>query len=444
MKAIIRNQNDTTETELRDITEEMPEVPVSIPEDISIEIHLQNDFYRVGRFNTFVNLTNAIIGAGVVAVPYTFRSLGLGPNVVLLAFVCFLDYICGCILINIQQNLNIKSVLDLATRVYGKGMSVLSAILSTIFTYSCTTSYLIIGTDMITSWLSLAGVNLPNIWWRSLVSFLYSVCIPVALTIPKHLSFLQSLSLVITAIIVIYSIIIFVESALLLAKNGLSPTARGCKFSYSVFTSFSVHVSTFALPIMMLDILRPYNPNNEKRKSVTGLTYLFTFTVVTLPGALAYLVNGEDTSPDVLLSFNSLDAVIIILQVAMFCIVSLTYPFVTSTIIADVSELFFGERIQEKLSLKQRLITVPVVNIISVVLSMLFTNVAIVLGIGGALPGCLMCFVFPSLCQVKMSPWPLWNYRNLPHILLILFGFVVGIACMIYTILDAVNNFNPK
>lgn len=440
MKTIMRRNSEIMNVEMEDFEEGSDSIHSN-----AHHIAIDHGDSRVGRFETFVNLTNAIVSASVVNVPITFAATGFGPTFCSLIVICMLSWVCGNHLIYLESELHVNNLSNLSYVVFGKAGEVIIDILNLFFTFSCTASYLMIGTDQIQAWAKLLGLEIKNRWTRSAISAIYSIVIPVLLSYPVFIQHLAGIGILITALIITYTLMISgwaIKEIFVLDK--LSPSALGYCYSNRMFTAISIHVSTFALPIMMIPIIKTYNQSVEKRKAVTGMTYVFTFILVTLSASLSYLVSGESTAPDVLMSFNPKDPAIIAGQVIMFLVVTLTYPFVTRSITEFFSFKVCGESMYEKLSLKQRILFASLSNVINVLLCIFISDSAILYGFGGAIPGCLMCFAFPSLCRLKVTKDKLYSAYNIYHFFMVLFGLVLGCACTYFTIYDLVQTFTNK
>ncbi|EAX97842.1 Transmembrane amino acid transporter protein [Trichomonas vaginalis G3] len=441
MKTIMRRPSEVTNVELEDFEHNSDSEHSDVDHyalDLSGEI-------RAGRFETFVNLTNAIVSASFVNVPITFVATGFGPTFISMVIICLLSWVSGNILIYLESELHVNNLTNLTHIVFGKVGEIIIDILNVIFTFSCTGSYLIIGSDRVESWAKVLGLKIKNRWYKSLIAGIYSLILPVLLSYPLFIQNFAYIAYLITLLIITYTLMISgwsIKQIFILDK--LSPTAKGYTYSNRMFTAISIHVSTFALPIMMIPIIKTYNRNVEKRKSIAGMTYVFTFILVTLSSCLCYLVAGESTHPDVLTSFDPKDAVIISSQVIMFLVVTLTYPFVTRSITEFFSFKFSGESRYEKLSFRKRILYASVSNIINVLLCVFISDSSILYGFGGAIPGCLMCFSFPSICCLKITKKKLYSWENIGHIVMATFGILMGITCTCFTIYDLYSTFNTK
>jgi len=396
---------------------------------------------RVGRFATFVNLVNGLIGAGIVGVPATFALSGVGPTVVLILICSSLCYICGNFMIELQNEFKVGGLDDLALLVFGRWGQNLLGIGVIIFSMSCTVAYLIIGSNKLKDWLGVAGVKVETNGQWALLVFIYAILLPMLLTIPRNLGFLSKFSMATVCCIMYYIIALMIKSIIQLGDNGIHTTAIGSKYGSGLFQAFSVHCLTFALPVVMMPIIAPYNPSIKKRKLVHGLVYVFSFIAIAIPGCLAYLVHGSTTAGDVLSSYKKDDVMIITVQIAMFFVVSFSYPIIAVSIVGSLGQIFYGQNIPELLSTKQRLILIPVVNIVNLIIAMFIKNITPVLGVGGSLGGCFVVFFFPSLVKLKVTKDSYTTWENIMHIVIATFGFLAAVVCGYYSIVDAINKF---
>ena len=397
---------------------------------------------RVGRFATLVNLMNGLIGAGIVGVPATFALSGVGPTIILIIISATLCYLCGGFMIELLKELNAKGLDDIAYKSFGTNGQNLLGFGVIFFSISCTVAYLIIGASKLSDWLSVAGYPInSNGKWATLV-FIYSCVIPIPLTIPRELGFLSKFSMATVACILYYITALLIKSIHQLGSNGVHPTSIGIKVDSGLFTAFSIHCLTFALPVIMMPLIAPYNPSVKKRKIVTGFTYILSFISVAIPGCLAYLVNGSNTKGDVLSSYSKDDVLIITVQVAMFFVVTFSYPIIVVSIVGSLGQIFYQQNIPELLTLKQRFILIPIVNIINLIIAMFIKNITPVLGVGGSLGGCLVVFFFPSIVKLKITKNHWSSPENIMHICIALFGIFSAIVCTYFSVADAIKKFS--
>jgi len=396
---------------------------------------------RVGRFATFLNLCNAMVGAGIVSVPSTFNATGLGPTTILLALCGFLCFYSGVIMLGLQSDHKVSGLNELAYKIFGNSGQLLVSICIIIFAFSCTVAYLIIGANQIKSWLTLAGYNMTGkTEWALLMTF-YLVVLPGMMTIPRHLDCLSKLAIPSVAGVAFYFFVMIIKAFTLLPKPEYpDPTTIGYKMSFEIFTAFGVHSLTFSLPVIMLPIIAPYNPSVRKRVYVMGWTFIATWLIVSIPAAIGYLLFGQNTKSDVLSSFPDNDILILIVRVGMFISVSMSYPAIVMSITGSLGQMLYQQNNPELLTSKQRWVLIPLVNIANLVVAIFFPDIRSILGVGGSIGGCLVGFVFPSLCRIVTRNTSLSTLTNVGHICFIVFGIIMSIICTYSSVKDAISS----
>ena len=419
--------------------ERNPEIIGNSIELNNLEEEDQPQIKRIGRMETLFNLVNAMIGAGIVSVPSTFKATGVGPTIILLLLSSFLCYYSGVIMLGLQNDIKYSSLNELAKKLFGNFGQNLMTIFIVIYAFSCTIAYLIIGSNQLVSYLSLFGIKITNKTSWAITVLIYQVLLPGLMTIPRSLKCLTKFAIPSVLGVILYLIVMIVKGFQLLPKEGYpSPTAVGSKIDFSIFTSFGVHALTFSLPVIMLPIFSSYNPNVKKRVFILGITFIGSWFIVSIPAVIGYLLYGQNTNSDILSSFPNNDFMMMIVRLGMFISVSVSYPAVTMSITGSLGQVFFNQNIPELFTNKQRLILLPIVNLANYIIAVFFPDIKSILGIGGAIGGCLAGFAFPSLCRIVTRTTSLFTLTNIGHLLFIIFGVVMSFLSTWSSIKDAI------
>ena len=411
-------------------------------EDIGEFQHIEIEtkpIHRRSRFRTFIDLTNALLGAGVIVVSSTFKTAGLAPATLLLLFSCFICYISGCLLISLQCKTNTSTLEELACHCFGRGMKIAVAISDIISTACFTASYLVIGADQIESWLSLAGVQIKGYGlWVALLAG-YAVVVPVLLTIPRRIVFLVKFQTITILLSAFYAIAILVRA--IMADAMPAPTVAGFKVDLSLFTVFGTDLMTFSMPTIMMPVLQRYNPHPRKRETIMGGSLVFCFLVISVPGVLGYLMTGDGATSDILKSFSNSDTLMIVVRVAMFCVATFSYPMLNAYIVGSIGAIVFENSDPSSMTLKQRAILIPVVNVVSFIAAMVSNDIQPILGFGGAVGMCFLGIMFPAMCKLKRTERRWWSCVNIFYVVLAIFGICMGVVCGGISIRDLVASY---
>lgn len=149
---------------------------------------------KVNKFATIMNLLNALVGAGILAVPASYIKMGIFPASIILLCVGLISYSSASIVIRLQLETDAQGFDDLTLKIAGKAGSLVLSILALCLLGSGLIGYVIIAGDFIISWFSLVNIDLNPLWRRAVMILIYSICIPVALTFPRSLKFLSYFS----------------------------------------------------------------------------------------------------------------------------------------------------------------------------------------------------------------------------------------------------------
>jgi amino acid permease len=316
------------------------------------------------------------------------------------------------------------------------------AVLNLVYLVTGLIAYLILAGDFLTSWLHLANINCDTIWLRALLILAYALIIPIALSCPRNISFLSYLSTAPVFCVLFFVVSIVYEAIGRSLASGLSPTARRSKLDVSLFASFALFGVSFALPAVVLPVVRPYNPTIRKRKIVLSVTVSIALLLVCAAGVCGYLCFGDDSQGNILKNFKDGDVLIGIVRGAFFIIVSCAYPVLSQSIQASWSQLIFSDGYPAGLPTMKRLIVLLVTNAIPLLIAMFLPDVRTVLEVGGALGGSIVNFVFPAIFWIKHSSKPLSDIQNVLCIALIVFGVVASVISTYAAVTGAIKTFS--
>lgn len=379
----------------------------------------------VGFFGTVMNLLNSLIGAEILSISRSMRFCGLTVSVGLMTFTAIISYIATILTVRLQYLTRAESLHDLGSKLYGKWCTGILSLLVLLFTYSCCIAYLIIGGNNIQSWLELLHVGYwMQGWRRTVVMFIYSICLPVVLTIPKKVKFLSIFSTFAILSIFIFCIALIYKAILFFPNNGICETSLVARMDIHFFNAISVYSLMFALPAICLPLLKPVKPLLQYRYRIVGTSFFVCYIFVIIPGVIGYLMFGAETDEIILDNFKNNDVIIQITRFGFFIVVTTSYPIIALTIGSQLSAIIYGVFDPATLNLKKRSIVLFLANAPPVLVAMVLPNIYPVISVGGSLGGCMTNFFFPAIFWIKKSPEKIYHWTNILCLLLAFFGFV--------------------
>ena len=396
---------------------------------------------RIRRFATIMNLLNSLLGAGILGVPGSLKHIGIVPSVIMIAIIAVLSHIATFLTIKLQRRCDASGFDDLAFKTYGKLGSIALSIMIMLFCISCCVAYLVIGTDSIVKFFDLGGIKINKTWSRAITVLIFWAVLPGALTFPKDISFLQYFSFVNFGCVCFFVISMIVKAIIVLPKDGVHDGLNIASFGIGVFQAISIYGLAFALPVVVLPIIEPYNKDIHKRGVVSAWTNFLCFLLVVIPGIFGYLIQGEDAGSNILNSFDTKDVLITIVRAAFLIVVSCSYPCLSQSLIASWSSIIFKVNKPRELPTPKRITCVICSNIIPLVIAMFLPNAGPALSVGGAFGGCLADFFFPPAMWIKISKKPLYHWQNILCMIFSLFGVVACVISTYLAVIDAIDSF---
>jgi len=391
-------------------------------------------------FITMMNLLNTLIGAEILGIANSFTLCGLFLSIFLMIVTSLLSYAATIIVLRLQNRTRSESINEMATKLLGGWGGNLLSSLTLCFTYSAQVAYLIIATETIESWLKLAGHPEWTIGWRrSVVVFCYAIVLPIALTIPKKMTFLNTASTFAIGFLMFFVVVMVYKGVTHIPKFGINNTVESYVFSINIFNALAIYAMIFALPAIVLPLLNPFDPSLSKRYFLIGGSFLTSFTVILIPSVCGYLMFGAGTEQIIFGSFDNHDLIIQIVRITFFFVVNASFPVVGIAVTTDISSMLYKVHDPAKLDWKRRIKCLIIADLPPLIVAMILPKVRPVLEIGGAFGGCLTNFFFPPILWIKQSSHPMTHWTNILLILFSLFGLFSAAIATYEAILDCIH-----
>ena len=396
---------------------------------------------RTKRFATLMNLLNSVLGIGILSVPNSMINSGIIGSLIILIITTYLSYYATKIVISLQLETESEGFDDLANRILGTKGSIILSILSLLFLIVGLISFLIIGGDMIKSYLEIIGYPIQNKQSRAILIFIYSISIPFLLTIPRSVNFLTFFSTATVISVFFYVISMIIKLIITLNSNGIHKTVILFNFNFGMFQTLSIFGLTFSFPVVVLPVIKSYNKLFSKRKTVSGFAIFVCFLIVGISGSSGYLIFGNTCNANIINSFNSNDILFSIVRFGFFIVVSCVYPLVAQVVMCSWSQLIYNINQASNLPTLKRIVILLITNLIPLFIAMFLSSAKPALSVGGALGGCIVNFMYPGLLQIFYSKNPIFHSSNILPIFLTLFGLISGIISTYLAIIDAIVFF---
>lgn len=399
---------------------------------------------RVKRFSTLMNCMNTLLGAGILSLPLAYRHCGIVPSTIMLAIMGALSHVGSVMLMKLGLRKKLDAFDQLGNAILGRWGGICISIGTMLYCISCLTTYLIIGFNNIASWFDAGGIKVDDkLWKRVVVLLIYFFAVPFPLTFPRDIKFLSPFSTLTFIATLLFVIVMIVKACQILPyPPEQKPHVIIARFGINIFSAISIFGMAFAMPVVILPIMKPYNPNSWKRSLISFWNILIGFVFYVIPAITGYCLFGDDSKDVILDNFKSNDIPIIIVRVGFFIVVTCSYPAIALSLMESWGSLIFQDSNQQTMVTWKRIILIILTSIIPLCFALFLPRVGPALSIGGAFGGCLVDFFFPAIMWIKMSKKKWYHWQIILCILFAIFGLVSCAISTYQAVLDAIDAFS--
>ncbi|KAG7895154.1 hypothetical protein KL935_001272 [Ogataea polymorpha] len=411
--------------------------------------HLVTEHGKSDLRAAFFNMSNSILGAGIVGIPRAFRNAGLLTGLVLLALLAVVnDWTLRMIIVNTKLS-GAKTYTGFVSHAYGDLGKTAILLAQGLFGFGGNVGFAVIIGDTIPH--VLRSVFARQVESFRVVDFLLArntlivLCItgisfPLSLT--KDIGRLaKASSIALVSMSVILLIVVFRGPAMPADVRG-QVSGAGWFVEPGIFQSISVisfalvchHNTTF-----IYDSIK--KPTLDRFNRVTHVACALSGVVCGVMGVSGYLAFGPKTKGNVLNNFPSDDWVVNVARLCFGLNMLTTYPlelYVVRAVVRDLLEIYHRREIPE-LSTAQHLLITSVLAGVPMLVALFTCNLGAILELVGATSASLLAFILPPLCFLKLTKMkPLGE--KIPLYLCIAFGLCVMVLSSTQTILSALRS----
>ncbi|XP_020552963.1 amino acid transporter ANTL1-like isoform X1 [Sesamum indicum] len=387
---------------------------------------------------TFANVFIAIVGAGVLGLPYTFMRTGWLTSLIMIFFVAALTYRGMMLLIAARRKLEgsphcafskISSFGDLGFAVCGSvGRFAVDSMIVLSQAGFCVGYLIFIGntlSNLFSSPLTLSAAS-PKIWGVSAKSLYIWSCFPFQLglnSIPS-LTLLAPLSIFADIVDLGAMGVVMVQDALVFAKQMPLVEAFGTLSTF--FYGLGVAVYSFEGVGMALP-LESEMKDRSKFGKILGLTMIFIAAMYGGFGALGYFAFGDNTK-DIITANMGKGLLSSLVQVGLCINLFFTFPLMMN----PVYEVFERRFWDGKYCLWMRWMLVLAVSLVA----LFVPNFADFLSLVGSSTCCVLGFVLPALFHYLAFKDEMNWRRASADVGIIALGVFLGVTGTWYALLE--------
>ncbi|TRY66846.1 hypothetical protein DNTS_033020 [Danionella cerebrum] len=396
------------------------------------------------------NLSNAIMGSGILGLAFAMANTGIIIFVFLLICIALLSAYSIHLLLKSAGVVGIRAYEQLGNRAFGPPGKILAGCIITIHNIGAMSTYLFI--VKIDDWF---------VDGRYLI-IIVSLAIILPLALMKRLGYLGytsgfSLSCMVFFLIsVIYKKFVTecTEAQTVLSYNQTllnenSSTIAACEAKIVTInpeTAFTIPIIAFAF-VCHPEVLPIYtelkNPTKKRMQNVANISILAMFVMYLLTAIFGYLTFYGKVQSELLNMYEKNDILMLCVRLAVLVAVTLTVPVVLFPIRRAIQQLLFPDQPFNW----PRHISIAVCLLFAVNLLVIFVpNIRDIFGFIGATSAPSLIFILPGLFYIYIVPEETEPLKSRPKILVIAFvvlGFIFMFMSITFIIIEWTKGKTP-
>ncbi|XP_062283895.1 sodium-coupled neutral amino acid transporter 3-like [Scomber scombrus] len=403
------------------------------------------------------NLSNAIMGSGILGLSYAMSNTGVILFLVLLTCIACLSCYSVHLLLRSAGVVGIRAYEQLGLRAFGHTGKILAAVIITLHNIGAMSSYLFIVKSELPLVIQafLGQTSSSDDWFMNgnYLIIIVTACIILPLALMKHLGYLGytsgfSLSCMVFFLTsVIYKRFNIACPLEVFGNHTVSPVVPedSCTakfFTINQETAYAIPILAFAF-VCHPEVLPIYtelsNPTKRRMQNIGNVSILGMFIMYFFTAIFGYLTFYGNTEAELLHTYSKvdpLDTLILCVRLAVLVAVTLTVPVVLFPIRRALLQLLFPGKPFHWL----HHIAIAVCLLIAVnLLVILVPNIRDIFGITGATTAPSLIFILPGLFYIRIIPTSLEPINSRPKIQAVCFtalGFIFMTMSLTFIVLD--------
>eukprot|EP00761_Pharyngomonas_kirbyi_P006526 gb/GECH01006533.1/.p1 GENE.gb/GECH01006533.1/~~gb/GECH01006533.1/.p1 ORF type:complete len:580 (+),score=102.31 gb/GECH01006533.1/:1-1740(+) len=427
-------------------------------DEVAYEYHgEEDDGRRVVRHrgsasvgSSIFNLSNTILGGGVLALPFAMGISGILLGVFLLLFVGFLAFYSLLVLIRCISWTGKRSYRTVAKAALGNWGTIITDVSMFFACFGVCVAYIVLIGDLLPPVLHslVDGPSTPEStmtwpWWtnRDFLKFLGMIVV-TPLTLLRRMDHLRFTSVLAVFSVFYLVFIVFyraVTNPFEIEKN-TGPEKTGSDFYFDitgVVQTFSILSFAFSTHFNIYTIYRELkNPTTKRVRTMAGGSFGIVLIIYLLVGICGFFTFYENIKGNILTVYDEKDTLVQIGRVGLTITILFSYPLLAFPCKQIIDEIFFDSPTES--SYRDYFIAIGIV-LSSFILAVLIPDISEVFGITGGIFSSILCYILPGLFLLKLCPnrskkW--YHYDKVMGIILVGVGFCASLGTILAVLLS--------
>eukprot|EP00771_Trimastix_marina_P001672 gnl/Trimastix_PCT/2759.p1 GENE.gnl/Trimastix_PCT/2759~~gnl/Trimastix_PCT/2759.p1 ORF type:complete len:439 (-),score=82.42 gnl/Trimastix_PCT/2759:530-1819(-) len=399
------------------------------------------------RFAAIFNLTNTVVGCGILTLPYACRESGLLVFLILLVAMSALSYLTMLILVKCTEVTGEYTYKDLAKGLLGKRFGgILIETLIVIYTLGCCISFGVIVGDY-TAPVFAQLIDPSSVLAQRWFVVIFFACLTfLPLSLPKSLTFLQYFSLVsvLCVVFAVVAVLIRLVAPFQMRRvpMHLSQLRMGPQSISTLFAATPLISVAFAAQYNVQQLFGELKRPTFRNMNIVCLaTMALCLAGYALMGVLGYATFRGATPSNVLTGYCALgpDMLAYLAKMGMSLTAMFSFPLTLFPARKSLENIFSPKK---PFSTPVHIILTTAIVALCCTVAILVGDMSVVLDFSGALAGSTIVYIFPACFAFK---YLCKNWRHKAGaIALGLLGFALLVLGLRSAIIKAIAFFSQK
>ncbi|BFZ61787.1 hypothetical protein YB2330_002863 [Saitoella coloradoensis] len=397
-----------------------------------------------GLVNSFFNMSNSIIGAGIIGLPFAFKEAGLAMGIVLLIVLAIMtDWTIRLIILNAKLS-GKDNYQDIVSHCFGPKGFFFCCLAQISFAYGGIAAFCVIIGDTIPHVLSALIPGLKDIPVIGLLANREAAIVFCTVFISYPLSLYRDISkLAKASALALVSMVVIILTVIIQGPRVPDTDDwRGRKVEWAVFDMGffkAIGVISFAFvchhnSLLIYGSLK--KPTLNRFTTVTHWSMGISLGACLIMALAGYLNFKDKTVGNILVNFppEGEPGSNLMVTFARFCFgfnCFTTLP-LEAFVCREVVTSYYWRH--TPFSLRRHVILTSCFVFSGMCISLLTTDLGIVLQLAGSTSAVALAYLFPTLCWLKEAEGPWWGWKKLPAVGCAAFGVIV----MVVTSIEAI------
>lgn len=407
---------------------------------------------RLPFFSCFINLTNTIIGTGMLAMPAAIASVGLLVGSMIILYAGFTSCLGLYFLSRVATHTNGRNASFFAvSQLTYASVGIFFDLAIAIKCFGVSISYLMITGDLMPEVVEFLLDKTVSSHFPWLTDRTFWISVAMIFIVP--LSFLKNLnSLKHTSSIALIAVVylIFIVIYYYFAPDYDPPPKDKIHFinlSSKFFSNLPIFIFSFTCHQNLFTIYNELEFNNQRNINNVIITAIGTSAIVyQIIGIFGYLSFGDDVLPNIISEYNA-SLIVTIGRIAIVILVIFSYPLQAHPARACLDKVLTfrsrttstpptlsdnnNRKIDDDLLMKVKYIFLTSgILISSYTIAISVTKLDLVFAFVGSTGSTTISFILPGIFYYKIHQNDPWDRYKIGAALLALYGFLVMIICL--------------